>query len=108
MAMFFFFSIYHNLGFFFNDWESDKVDILIFQGAKVLCGGERLKLDDQRLANGFYMSPCVMSDCSDDMTVVKEEIFGPVMTVLSFDAEEDAIARANDTQFGLSAGVFTR
>lgn len=78
------------------------------EGAKVLCGGERLKLDDQRLANGFYMSPCVMSDCSDDMTVVKEEIFGPVMTVLSFDAEEDAIARANDTQFGLSAGVFTR
>lgn len=78
------------------------------EGAKVLCGGERLKLDDQRLANGFFMSPCVMTDCSDDMTVVKEEIFGPVMTVLSFDSEDEAIARANSTHFGLSAGVFTR
>lgn len=78
------------------------------EGAKILCGGERLKLDDARLANGFFMSPCVMTDCSDDMTVVKEEIFGPVMTVLSFDTEEEAVARANDTQFGLSAGVFTR
>lgn len=54
------------------------------------------------------MSPCVMTDCSDDMTVVKEEIFGPVMTVLSFDSEDEAIARANRTHFGLSAGVFTR
>lgn len=54
------------------------------------------------------MSPCVMTDCTDDMTVVKEEIFGPVMTVLSFDSEEEAIVRANDTEFGLSAGVFTR
>lgn len=78
------------------------------EGAKVLCGGERLKLDDPRLVNGFFMSPCVMSDCSDDMTVVKEEIFGPVMTVLSFDTEEEAISRANSTDFGLSAGVFTR
>ena len=49
-----------------------------------------------------------MTDCTDDMTVVKEEIFGPVVTVLSFDSEEEAIARANDTEFGLSAGVFTR
>ena len=54
------------------------------------------------------MSPCVMTDCTDDMTVVKEEIFGPVMTVLSFDTEDEAITRANHTQFGLSAGVFTR
>ncbi|XP_068724238.1 4-trimethylaminobutyraldehyde dehydrogenase A-like [Montipora capricornis] len=78
------------------------------EGAKVLCGGERLKLEDPRLANGFFMSPCVMSDCSDDMTVVKEEIFGPVMTVLSFNTEDEAISRANATDFGLSAGVFTR
>ena len=63
---------------------------------------------DQRLANGFFMSPCVMSDCSDNMTVVKEEIFGPVITVLPFDSEEEAVKRANDTEFGLAAGVFTR
>lgn len=54
------------------------------------------------------MSPCVMTDCSDDMTVVKEEIFGPVMTVLPFDTEEEAVNRANDTHFGLAAGVFTK
>lgn len=65
-------------------------------------------MDDPRLANGFYMSPCVMTDCSDDMAVVKEEVFGPVMTVLPFDTEEEAVQRANDTHFGLAAGVFTK
>lgn len=54
------------------------------------------------------MSPCVMTDCSDDMTIVKEEVFGPVMTVLPFDTEEEAVKRANDTDFGLAAGVFTK
>ena len=60
------------------------------------------------MANGFYMSPCVVTDCSDDMTVIKEEIFGPVMTVLPFDTEEEAVKRANNTDFGLAAGVFTK
>ena len=54
------------------------------------------------------MSPCVMTDCSDEMTVIKEEIFGPVMTVLPFDTEEEAVNRANNTDFGLAAGVFTK
>lgn len=47
-------------------------------------------------------------DCTDDMTCVKEEIFGPVMSVLSFETEEEVLQRANDTMLGLAAGVFTR
>lgn len=86
----------------------DYVELGKKEGAKILCGGERLKMEEPRLANGFYMSPCVMTDCSDDMTVIKEEIFGPVMTVLPFDTEEEAVKRANNTDFGLAAGVFTK
>lgn len=86
----------------------DYVELGKKEGAKILCGGERLKLEEPRLANGFYMSPCVMTDCSDEMTVIKEEIFGPVMTVLPFDTEEEAVKRANNTDFGLAAGVFTK
>lgn len=48
------------------------------------------------------------ADCTDDMTCVKEEIFGPVMSVLSFESEDEALQRANDTTMGLAAGVFTR
>lgn len=47
-------------------------------------------------------------DCTDEMTCVKEEIFGPVMSVLSFETEEEVLQRANDTSLGLAAGVFTR
>ena len=54
------------------------------------------------------MEPTILADCDDDMTVVREEIFGPVMSVLVFDTEEEVISRANDTRFGLGAGLFTR
>lgn len=47
-------------------------------------------------------------NCTDDMICVKEEIFGPVMSVMAFDTEEEVIRRANDTTFGLASGVFTR
>lgn len=49
-----------------------------------------------------------IGDCKDEMTCVKEEIFGPVMSVLSFETEEEVLQRANDTSLGLAAGVFTR
>ncbi|XP_002736595.1 4-trimethylaminobutyraldehyde dehydrogenase A-like [Saccoglossus kowalevskii] len=77
------------------------------EGATVLCGGEKVIPNDSMLSGGFYISPCVLGDCRDDMTVVKEEVFGPVMSVLCFDSEEEVITRANDTVFGLAAGVFT-
>ena len=73
-----------------------------------MCGGERLSFSNPKIANGFYMSPCVMTECTDDMRIVKEEIFGPVMTVMPFKTEEEVIKRANDTEFGLAGGVFTK
>ncbi|KAM9458655.1 4-trimethylaminobutyraldehyde dehydrogenase B isoform 1-T2 [Salvelinus alpinus] len=77
------------------------------EGAKVLCGGEPFVPLDPKLRGGYYMTPCVLGDCTDDMTCVKEEIFGPVMSVLSFETEEEALLRANDSALGLAAGVFT-
>lgn len=78
------------------------------EGAQVLCGGELFTPANPKLKNGFYMSPCVVENCTDDMTCVREEIFGPVMSVLTFDTEEEVLQRANDTSMGLAAGVFTR
>lgn len=72
------------------------------EGARLVCGGKRL--DRQ----GYYLEPTVFVDVTDDMTIAQEEIFGPVMSVFDFDTEEEAIKRANDTEFGLSAGVFTQ
>ncbi len=76
------------------------------EGARVLVGGHRVV--DGDLANGNFVAPTVFTDCHDDMAVAREEIFGPVMSVLTFDEEEEVIARANDTPYGLAAGVFTR
>ena len=71
------------------------------EGARLVHGGERIEGD------GFYMQPTVFADVTDDMTIAREEIFGPVMSVLDFDTEDEVMARANDTEFGLAAGVFT-
>ncbi|KAM7401092.1 hypothetical protein PAMA_005333 [Pampus argenteus] len=78
------------------------------EGAAVLCGGEEFVPSDPKLKGGYYMTPCVLAGCTDEMTCVKEEIFGPVMSVLSFETEEEVLQRANDTTMGLAAGVFTR
>ncbi|XP_065102908.1 4-trimethylaminobutyraldehyde dehydrogenase A-like [Paramisgurnus dabryanus] len=78
------------------------------QGAKVLCGGERFVPSDPKLKDGYFVSPCVLDNLKDDMTCVREEIFGPVMSVLPFDTEEEVLQRANNTTFGLASGVFTR
>jgi len=57
---------------------------------------------------GAFIEPTIFSDVTDDMTIAREEIFGPVLSLLSFETEDEAIARANRTPFGLAAGVFTR
>jgi betaine-aldehyde dehydrogenase len=75
------------------------------EGAQLLVGGERVTTGD--LANGYFVAPAVFDACHDDMTIVREEIFGPVMSVLEFDDEEEVIGRANDTEFGLAGAVFT-
>jgi betaine-aldehyde dehydrogenase len=75
------------------------------EGAHAVIGGYRVTTGD--LANGFFVAPTVFDECHDDMAIAREEIFGPVMTVLTFDDEDEVIARANGTEYGLSAGVFT-
>jgi betaine-aldehyde dehydrogenase len=72
------------------------------EGARLVYGGKAIDGD------GFYMQPTVFADVTDDMTIAREEIFGPVMSVLDFEDEDEVMARANATEFGLAAGVFTR
>ena len=74
----------------------------VAEGARLVAGGHRLNRP------GFWIEPTVFADVTDDMTIAREEIFGPVMSVLDFDTEAEALRRANATEFGLSAGVFTR
>lgn len=76
------------------------------QGARLLCGGERLT--EGELAKGAFVAPTVFTDCTDEMKIVREEIFGPVMSILGYDTEEEVIRRANDTDFGLAAGLVTK
>tara|TARA_R110002124_G_scaffold205198_1_gene371458 strand:- start:654 stop:2111 length:1458 start_codon:yes stop_codon:yes gene_type:complete len=72
------------------------------EGARLVTGGAQLD------RAGYYLQPTVFADVTDDMAIAREEIFGPVMAVLDFEDEDDVMARANDTEFGLAAGVFTR
>ncbi|WP_170341016.1 betaine-aldehyde dehydrogenase [Ruegeria arenilitoris] len=72
------------------------------EGARLVHGGARLDRP------GFYIQPTVFADVTDDMTIAREEIFGPVMSVLDFETEDEVMARANATEFGLAAGVFTK
>ncbi|MBX7471911.1 aldehyde dehydrogenase family protein [Streptomyces sp. NPDC059095] len=66
------------------------------EGATVVAGGERPPLD-----RGFYVAPTLLADCTNDMRVAREEIFGPVVVVIPFDDEEEGIALANDSDYGL-------
>jgi len=75
--------------------------------AKLLYGGAT-KVDNisAEFEKGYWIQPTVFADCTDDMKIVKEEIFGPVMSILTYDTVDEVIARANDTELGLAAGVF--
>lgn len=72
------------------------------EGARLICGGGRADL-----GQGFYVQPTVFADVTDGMTLAREEVFGPVMAVLDFADEDEVVSRANATEFGLAAGVFT-
>lgn len=72
------------------------------QGAEVIAGGA------QQGEDGYFVAPTVLQSVTDDMTIAREEIFGPVLSVLDFDDEDEVIARANDTEFGLAAGGWTQ
>ncbi|KAJ6023226.1 hypothetical protein N7499_008550, partial [Penicillium canescens] len=80
--------------------ESDK--------ATLLCGGVEKPSVPKDLQAGFWVQPTIFTDCTDSMRIVKEEIFGPVMSILYYDTVEEAVQRANATELGLAAGVFTK
>ncbi|MDW3215213.1 MAG: betaine-aldehyde dehydrogenase [Ilumatobacteraceae bacterium] len=75
-------------------------------GARHVVGG--VVPDDPALAGGNYVTPAVFADCTDDMAFVTDEVFGPLMSVLPFDDEDEVLARANGTDYGLAGAVFTR
>ena len=75
------------------------------EGARLVAGGRRP--DEPELQAGFFYRPTVFADVRPDMRIVREEVFGPVLTVERFTTEEEAIALANDTDYGLAGAVWT-
>ena len=75
------------------------------EGAELLCGGER---PGDGLEAGAFLTPAVFAGVDDGMTIAREEIFGPVVCVMPFDEDDEVVARANDTVYGLGASVWTR
>jgi succinate-semialdehyde dehydrogenase/glutarate-semialdehyde dehydrogenase len=86
------------------DVVMELVEDAVASGAKVLCGGPR-EVDG---LDGHFIAPIVLTDVTHDMRIMREEIFGPVLPILTVDSEQEAIALANDSQFGLGASVWTR
>ena len=76
------------------------------QGATLVTGGKQLH--PAGCEKGYFVAPTIFTDCTDDMSIVQDEIFGPVMSVMVFDDEQEVVTRANNTDFGLAAGVFTQ
>jgi acyl-CoA reductase-like NAD-dependent aldehyde dehydrogenase len=78
----------------------------IDEGAVLRCGGERLTSGS--LGAGYFVSPALFTEVGDEQAIACDEIFGPVLPVFSFESEEEVISRANNTPYGLAAGVWTR
>ncbi len=88
------------------DKVMDYITSGVDAGATLAAGGKRVAVPG--LDGGNFVAPTIFADCQDDMRIVREEIFGPVLAMLVFDDEQEAVRRANATRFGLAAGVFTR
>ncbi len=83
----------------------DYIKSGVEEGATLVCGGERYT--EGECADGYFIRPTIFADCKPEMKIVKEEIFGPVVAVMTFKSEEEALALANDTDYGLAGAVFT-
>jgi betaine-aldehyde dehydrogenase len=102
-----------NFGPLVSEVHHKKVKDYIEHGIEVdkatlLCGGAEKPEALQGMEDGYWVKPTVFTDCKDSMKIVEEEIFGPVMTILTYDSVDEAIERANATELGLAAGVFTK
>jgi len=71
------------------------------EGANLLCGGSRLN------RTGYFVEPTIFTGVTDEMTIAKEEIFGPVLSILKFEDLDEVIARSNSTEYGLTAGIYS-
>lgn len=80
------------------------IDSAVSEGAMLLTGGHEQMPADK----GYFVRPTVLANVTDSMTVYREEVFGPVVVISSFETEQEAVARANNTTYGLGAAVFTR
>jgi succinate-semialdehyde dehydrogenase/glutarate-semialdehyde dehydrogenase len=98
------------VGPLFSQRALDKVDLqvqdAIARGAKLLAGGKRLV--DGDLVRGFFYAPTLLSEVTADMRIYREETFGPVAPVIVFDTEQEVLAMANDTGYGLASYVYTQ
>lgn len=83
------------------------MEIAKSEGATILTGGAAHVPANPENKNGYFVQPTVITDAADSMRIVQEEVFGPVVVILPFDNEEEAIRRANNTTYGLGAAVFT-
>lgn len=77
------------------------IDLANGSGARLVCGGQRV------LEKGYFVQPAIFADCENQMQHARDEIFGPVMSVFRFEDEDEVIRLANDTDYGLAAGVYT-
>jgi aldehyde dehydrogenase (NAD+)/betaine-aldehyde dehydrogenase len=97
-----------NLGPLISDAQRERVRGYIRkgveEGAKLVTGGDQ---PPEGLDKGYFVRPTVFSDVRPDMTIAREEIFGPVLSIMPYDSEEEAIAIANDTIYGLAGGVWS-
>jgi acyl-CoA reductase-like NAD-dependent aldehyde dehydrogenase len=84
----------------------DYIDIGRDEGARVALGGG--PADKERFGDGWFIEPTIFTGVSNEMRIAQEEIFGPVLSVIPFTDEDEAIAIANDTPYGLAAGVWTQ
>jgi len=89
-----------------RDLVLDYINQGLEEGATLLTGGQAVS--PKGAEGGYFVEPTIFTDCKDEMTICREEIFGPVMSVLTFKEEEEVIGRANSVEVGLAAGVFTQ
>ena len=84
----------------------EKIELAKVLGGKILTGGKREMLEGE-LKNGYYIQPTIIDGLSSDCEINQEEIFGPVVSLISFKTEEEVVEMANSTKYGLSASIFT-